>query len=246
MLAEILRRYILEDDSISAVARGSGVPQATLQEFVVGKRDGTYADLRLSSAQLLIDYYRLFDSIDFGKPNPKRKKRMLLKNELAACGCTDSPDEFRERLIDAMLVHCPGMTIDTLVCDPAMALSYFEYVRDGVGSEALHEVIVLKTLMNIRRQKGCPTGLRSTGRRRNLKKEIENVECDIDPSRFKELTCDCHADMYKSVTIDEIVCHPREAMALCAQVRNRTGCQALSDELILSTLMNVRKAAGAV
>ena len=245
MLADVLRRCVLDDVSISAVARETGVPQATLQEFAVGKRDGTFADLRLSSAQLLIDHYGLASTIKSAKPLPRGRKRMLLKNELAACNCTDSPEKFRERLIDAIQAHCPGMTIDGIVCDPKMALSYFGYVQEMIGSESLHEAVVLKTLMNIRKQKSCPTGLRSTGKRRNLKRELEKAECRIEPARFKEIACDCHADMYKSRTIDEIVCHPREAMALCNYVRMKADCSYLSDDLILSTMMNVRKAAGA-
>ena len=169
---------------------------------------------------------------------------MLLVNELQACGCNDSPEKFRERLINGLVAWFPGRTIDRLVCIPMDALEYCEKIRQDVGSQVLYDVVILKTLMNIRRRRDCPTGLNAGGSRQNVSQELVAAGCQLAADKFKELVVDCLADMYKSQTIDEMVCHPREAGALCNYVRLRSKCDNLTDGLILSTLMNVRKAGG--
>lgn len=167
---------------------------------------------------------------------------MKLKDELRAGECQDSPEKFRERLIDNLISEFPNRTIDSLVCSPEDALSYCKSIREGVGSEYLSDIIILKALMNIRKVKECPTELKSSGRRRNVKKELLSAGCDMSPVMFKDMTVDCMASMYRDLTIDELVCQPRDARALCNHARSVSGCAALSDEFILSTLMNVRKA----
>lgn len=167
---------------------------------------------------------------------------MQLKKELALCGCSDSPDAFRTRLIDAMVTHFPGLTIDDLVCEPISALEYTTLIREAVSSESLADVVILKTLMNIRKKKSCPTGLKSHGTREKLTSKLLPFQWAGTAKSFRELTCDSFADMYKSRTIDNIVCHPREAMKLCNYVRKRGDNPSLTDHLILTTIMNVRKA----
>lgn len=240
-LDEILRRCVLDDTSISAVARETGIPQATLQEFAVGKADGSYSDLRLSSAQKLIEHYGIDQQVSL--PTTSRKgKCMLLATELAACGCSDSPEKFKERLIDGLTNWFPGRSIDSIVCNPEDALAYCHQIFEGIGAEYLHEAVILKTLMNIRKSKHCPTDLRSKGPRRHLTTRLRDAGCDIPADDFRDLVCDCLADMYKSRTIDEIVCHPKQAHVLCNFARMKAKCDDLSDELILNTIMNVRKA----
>ena len=242
-LADVLRRCVLDDKSISLVARKTGVAQATLQEFAVGKSDGSYADLRLSSAQRLIDHYGIQDgNRKRRKPRKNGGKRMKLVEELQAGECADSPEKFRERLVDHLIDSYPETTIDELVCTPDLALSYCNGIRDQVGSEFLSDVVILKALMNIRKQKSCPKGLKSRGRRRNVKRELLNAGCDLSPDLFKDLVVDCLAAMFRDLTIDELVCQPREARPLCNYVRSRAECRGLTDNFILSTLMNVRKA----
>jgi hypothetical protein len=239
-LADILRRCVLNDDSISSVARSTGVPQATLQEFAIGKSDGDYADIRLSSAQLLIDHYEIPITIHSQPTNGG--KRMKLKEKLLASKCYDSPEKFRERLIENLMTQFPGTTIDNLVCNPMNSLDYCDRIREGVASELLENEFILKSLMNIRKRKNCPTGLKSRGKRQLLKSKLLNAGCDIDALRFKEMIVDCLAGMYRDLTIDDLVCMPRGAGALCNYVRMKAKCDGLSDELILSALMNVRKA----
>lgn len=96
--------------------------------------------------------------------------------------------------------------------------------------------------MNIRRKSSCPTGLKSPKSRKHLKSRLDEIGCDIDADEFRGLVNDCLASMYHNQTIDELLCHPPEAAALCVYVRNRGGCDVLTDEIILGTLMNNRKA----
>ena len=48
---------------------------------------------------------------------------MLLSAELEASECQDSPEKFKERLIDGIVVQFPGQTIDGLLCSPLNALA---------------------------------------------------------------------------------------------------------------------------
>lgn len=167
---------------------------------------------------------------------------MLLAVELKAGECADSPAKFNKRLIDGIIKLCPKQTIDGLVCNPEQSLEFCNSIRAGVGSKCLSDAVILKALMNIRRRKDCPTGLKPIRTRRVLKKELQHCDCSLESGAFRELAVDCLADMYKSRTIDELVCHPREARMLCNYIRKRADCKSLPDQLILSTLMNIRKA----
>jgi hypothetical protein len=207
----------------------------------MGKADGTFADLRLSSAERLIKYYGLDAVLTVQSCRKKGIQKMLLAEELKVCACEDSPEKFRDRLIDEMTSSYPGKSIDDLVCNPLSSLGYCDRIRQGIGSECLYDVFILKSLLNIRKRKDCPTGLKRHRTRRVLSRELLNAGCRLLAGRFRELVNDCLADMYKSQTVDGLLCHPREAAALCNYVRNRSACNALSDELILSTLMNNRK-----
>ena len=135
LLEEVLRNYVLNSESISRVARESGVPQPTLQEFAVGKADGSYTDLRLSSAQKLLEYFGIDESISHPGSIQKRSRSMLLAEELKASECSDSPEKFKERLIEGIMGFFPGQTIDGLVCNPLQALEYCNKIRAGVGTE---------------------------------------------------------------------------------------------------------------
>jgi hypothetical protein len=75
-----------------------------------------------------------------------------------------------------------------------------------------------------------------------LKTELSSIGCEIEAAQFRELVVDCLSAMYRDRTVDELVCQPREARMFCNYVRQQARCSALRDQLILSTLMNVRKA----
>lgn len=167
---------------------------------------------------------------------------MLLADELSACRCELSPDDFRAQLIARLEEEFPGKNIDDLVCTPTDSLAYCNHIRSILNAPGLHDAVILKPLMNIRKRKDCPTNLKSSGVRRYLRKELKNAGCKLWAGAFRTLVVDCLADMYRNRTIDSVVCHPNEAAKLCGIVRTRSGCANLGDTLILSTLMNVRKA----
>lgn len=165
---------------------------------------------------------------------------MRLATELIAYGCSETPQAFRELLIATLLNEFPERSIDSLVCRPPDALTYCNKIRKAISSNP-PDVVILKTLMNIRRAKSSPTGLKSPRTKKHLKIKLDEVGCTIDVKLFRDLLTDCLADMYHCRTIDEILCHPPEAAALCNYVRIRSKSEVLTDELILTTLLNNRK-----
>jgi len=240
-LADLLRQCVLNDVSVASVARQTGLPQATLQEFVHGKPDGTFADLRLSSAQRLIEFYGIDQSLL--RPEDYRRKRYLmnLEVELESCGCADTPAEFNNRLIHKLLAAFPGRSIDGILCEPDDAIEYCDLIREEIATRSLGDHIILKALTNIRKRKDCPTDLKSAGTRRSLKLRLRDIGSQMAPDVFQTLTVDCMADMYKSRTLDELLCHPTESRELCRFVRRKGKDPAFSDVLILKTLLNNRK-----
>lgn len=167
---------------------------------------------------------------------------MRLDAELKAYEISETPAAFRKRLIDTLLKQLPGRSIDSIVCRPSDAAKYCDSIREQVASNP-PDVVILKTLMNLRKTKSCPTGLKSLTRRRPLEVKLTELGSRLGVDEFRDLVNDCLADMYKSQTIDGLLCHPVEAAALCRYVRARGKCPELTDELILVTLMNNRKAA---
>lgn len=166
---------------------------------------------------------------------------MRLAEELKNFRCPDSPQRFRQRLIEAIQRLFPGWTIDDLVCDPASAIRFCEAIRAETGCEGLYEVVILKPLMNIRRSKNCPTGLKSRRRRTSTARTLIGAGCNLTAEQFEEKLVDALADMYRRQTIDGLVCHPNEAHDYCGYVRNRIQCTELTNPFILRTLMNHRK-----
>ena len=172
----------------------------------------------------------------------RKEKPMRLSTELIAYGISETPDAFRDRLIAKLLDAFPGRSIDSVVCRPHDAIKYCQMIRKDTTSNP-PDVVILKTLMNIRRKSSCPTGLKSPKARKHLKSKLNEIGCDIDDGEFRELVNDCLAEMYHNQTIDELLCHPLEAAALCVYVRNHGRSDVLTDEIILGTLLNNRKAA---
>ena len=172
----------------------------------------------------------------------QKAKTMRLETELNAYGISETPDAFRTRLLDVLLKGFPERSIDSVVCRPDDAVKYCQMIRKEIASNP-PDVVILKALMNIRRNKSCPTGLKSPTPKKKLKSKLKDIGWSIGDVAFRELVDDCLADMYKSQTIDEVLCHPPEAAALCVHVRTRADSDVLTDEIILGTLMNNRKSA---
>jgi transcriptional regulator with XRE-family HTH domain len=92
--------------------------------------------------------------------------------------------------------------------------------------------------MDISLDQLTPRGKRMS---RKLETELEEAGCKLTPEGFRELLEDRKATTSPAWTIDELVCNPKDAMGFCDVIRTETGCQNLSDSLILRTLMNVRR-----
>lgn len=247
LLDDVLRKCLRDDhDSLLQIAKKSTVAQATLQEFLKGRSsDGKLADLRLSSAQKLIDYYGIELVVPAKETKRKRSWRaMNLNDELELYGYFEGPETFRTLLLETLEKTFPGSTIDGILCQPANALDFCKVIRSSIDAPKLLDAVILKALVNLRKVKRCPKGLGGRIKRRNLRKELESCGCDLEPSEFRGLVADCLADMYKSRTVDEILAYPAEAFALCRYVRGRAECRLLPEDLILTTLMNNRKSVG--
>ena len=62
-----------------------------------------------------------------------------------------------------------------------------------------------------------------------------------DPERFRELIMDTYAEMFREFPIDQFLCQVGDPAALVSAVRQRSGCDRLPHELVLRTLLNMRK-----
>ncbi|HMP57867.1 MAG TPA: hypothetical protein PKD86_00825 [Gemmatales bacterium] len=73
-----------------------------------------------------------------------------------------------------------------------------------------------------------------------LVEELRSHGYQADPEAFRETLADVMFNGYGSWTIDDLLCHPEDALEYCRMVRQLTGSD-LPDDLILKTLLNLRK-----
>lgn len=73
-----------------------------------------------------------------------------------------------------------------------------------------------------------------------LGQELRSHGYLADPESFRETLVDVMFNGYGSWTIDDLLCHPEDALEYCRVVRQLTGSN-LPDEFILKTLLNIRK-----
>jgi len=85
--------------------------------------------------------------------------------------------------------------------------------------------------LNIRRKKMS----------RKLQDELKECGCELEPEQFRELLEERKMTTSPAWTIDDLVCHPDEAKNFCNLIRQETNCPKMADDLILRTLMNVRR-----
>ena len=64
-----------------------------------------------------------------------------------------------------------------------------------------------------------------------LARELAVFGLDIQPELFRDLIQEVHAVCHPAWTIDELVCHPRDAKRYCNVVRGRLACADLPDDL---------------
>ena len=167
---------------------------------------------------------------------------MNLSKELELCECGDTREEFLNRLTRKLQEGFVGMTIDDLVCSPSDAMEFCKQIRDMTECSKLIDPVILKALMNLRRAKNMPTGLKAKREPKRLQTQLNELGCDLTADTFRERANDLFAGMYKSRTFDELACHPVQAKDLCSVLRKNLGNSELPDSMILRTIMNVRKA----
>ena len=144
-------------------------------------------------------------------------------------------------LLNILIGNFSGMTIDELTCDPPKAIKYCDSIRRITKAKFLHDGIILKTLMNIRRGKGCPKNLKKNTSRKKLKTKLLELNVDLPAEEFEEIVLDAFAGMYRDATIDSICCFPRQALALCNYVKTKPKLSSVPIQLIMKTLQNIRK-----
>ena len=74
-----------------------------------------------------------------------------------------------------------------------------------------------------------------------LEDELKACGCTLDAEEFRELISDTFNDMYRAWTDENLLCWPREALRFCGMVRHRARASDMTDFLICSTLLNIRK-----
>ena len=166
---------------------------------------------------------------------------MKLSENLKACGFDGTPDGFKAMLLESLRTDFPTSTIDAVLRTPAVATRFCELVRERFPSANLHDAIVLGTLMNIRRRKDCPQKLIGGPSRVKLSKLLADGGCSMGVADFRKLVATCLDTMCKGQSIHDVLCHPREALALCEYIRAKCKSAALTHSLILQVLLTFRK-----
>ncbi len=165
---------------------------------------------------------------------------MKLSENLKACGFEGTPEEFRAILLDSLKSDFPTSTIDSLLRTPAVATRFCEFVREQFPNANLHDAIILGTLMNIRRRKECPPKLIGAPSKVKLSTLLAEGGCSMGVANFRQLTATCLESMCKGQPIQEVLRHPREALALCEYIKAKCKASRLPHSLILQVLLTFR------
>lgn len=166
---------------------------------------------------------------------------MQLKAVLKSYKCSDSPEKFRGRLIDMLQELFPGYTIDDLVCTPEDATRYCSSIREELDSAFMPDFEILKSLMNVRKRKDCPTGLKSDGTRRYLEKDLVASGCRKTVAEFKSHVVHVLGKKFGLATVDDILCDPKDAVEFAAAVQAKAGFEMIPTEVCLRAIINMRK-----
>ena len=166
---------------------------------------------------------------------------MKLSENLKACGYEGTPEGFKAMLLESLSTDFPTSTIDAVLRTPAVATRFCEFVRGRFPSANLHDAIVLGTLMNIRRRKECSQSLIGTPSRVKLSKLLADGGCSMGVSDFRELVAACLETMCAGQSIQEVLRHPRESLALCEYIKTKSKAASLPHSLILQVLLTFRK-----
>ena len=166
---------------------------------------------------------------------------MKLSENLKACGFSGTPESFKAMLLESLKTDFPTSTIDSVLRTPAVATRFCEFVRERFPDANLHDSIVLGTLMNIRRRRECSQNLIGGPSKIKLSKLLADGGCSMGVTEFRKLVAACLQTMCRGQTIHDVLCHPRESLALCEYIKAKCKAVALPHSLILQVLLTFRK-----
>jgi hypothetical protein len=166
---------------------------------------------------------------------------MKLSENLKACGFDGSTESFKGLLLKTLQSDFPTATIDSVLNSPAIATRYCETIREQHIDANLHDAIILKTLMTIRRRRECPKKLIGGPSKVRLSKLLADGGCSMPVGGFRELVTACLKDMCDGQSIQAVLCHPREALALCEYIKAKSQFPSLPNSLILKVLWSIRE-----
>ena len=166
---------------------------------------------------------------------------MKLSENLRACGFEGTPENFRSMLLESLRSDFPTTTIDAVLRTPAVATRFCECIREQFPNANLHDALILGTLMNVRRRKECPQKLIGLPSKVKLSTLLADGGCTMGVADFRQLAAACLGTMCKGQSIHEVLCHPREALALCEYIRVKCKAAPLPHSLILQVLLTYRK-----
>lgn len=74
-----------------------------------------------------------------------------LEKELEDCGCSLTPQQFRDLLEERKMQTSPAWTCDDLVCHPDEAKAFCNMIRAETNCPKLSDFLILRTLINARK-----------------------------------------------------------------------------------------------
>ena len=166
---------------------------------------------------------------------------MKLSENLMACGFVGSTEDFKGLLLETLRANFPTSTIDSVLSTPAVATRFCEMIRESNPDANLHDALVLGTLMSIRRRKECPKKLIGGPSKVKLSKLLTDGGCSMGVTEFRRLVAGCLENMCEGQSIHTVLCHPREALALCEFIKTKSKAATLPHSLILKVLLSIRK-----
>ena len=178
---------------------------------------------------------------ELGRSFSQTEMEMKLSENLKACGFDGTPEDFRGILLESLRSDFPTSTIDIVLRTPAAATRFCECIRAQFPDANLHDGLILGALMNIRRRKDCPPKLIGAPSKVKLSTLLADGGCSMEVADFRQLAAECLDTMCKGQSIHEVLCHPREALALCEYIRLKCKAAPLPHSLILQVLLTYRK-----
>jgi hypothetical protein len=74
----------------------------------------------------------------------------------------------------------------------------------------------------------------------NFERELPQHGYDLGRGEFYDLVQEVRADLFPAWSVDELACHPQDAVRFCRTVRGKAEAD-VPDHLIMHALLNARK-----